>query len=180
VIGETAPDVPEPSMVPVTVRDGSNADLPGIAAIYTHYVLRTTTTFHTEVRTPAAWRQRFDEYVVDGPYELLVAEVDGVVVGYCETLPFRSKPAYFPTLELSIYVAPDGVGGGAGGALITALLDRLSQGPFHRLLSVITLPNDASVAFHERHGFVHRGTLTEAGRKFDHYLDVAYFERALD
>jgi 2-polyprenyl-3-methyl-5-hydroxy-6-metoxy-1,4-benzoquinol methylase len=34
-------------------------------------------------------------------------------------------------------------------------------------------------ALHERHGFVHRGTLTEAGFKFDQYLDVAYYERAL-
>ncbi len=175
----SAPQLPGSGRVSVVVRDGVEGDLPGVAAIYTHYVLRTTTTFHTEVRTPVAWRDRFREHVVDGPYELLVAELDGAVVGYCETLPFRPKPAYFPTIELSIYVAPDGVGGGVGGALMAALLERLADGPFHRMISVIALPNDASVAFHERHGFVHRGTLTEAGRKFDRYLDVAYYERDL-
>jgi L-amino acid N-acyltransferase len=36
-----------------------------------------------------------------------------------------------------------------------------------------------SVAFHERWGFVHRGTLSEAGYKFGRYLDVAYYERSL-
>jgi phosphinothricin acetyltransferase len=101
-------------------------------------------------------------------------------VGYCETLPFRPKPAYFPSLELSIYVAPDAVGHGVGSALLTSLFDVLADTPFHRLFSIITLPNEQSVAFHERHGFEHRGTLTEAGRKFDSYLDVAFYEKALD
>ncbi|MBY5164198.1 GNAT family N-acetyltransferase, partial [Salsipaludibacter albus] len=49
----------------------------------------------------------------------------------------------------------------------------------HRAFAVIALPNDASVAFHERHGFVQRGVLTEAGRKFERWLDVALFERSL-
>lgn len=163
------------------VRRGTEGDLPGMAAIYTHYVLNTTTTFHTELRTPAEWRDRYRIHVQDGPYHLLVA-TDAVdrVVGYVETLPFRPKPAYFPSLELSIYVAPDVVGRGIGSALLQGLLDDLVDGPFHRLLAVITLPNAGSVALHERHGFVHRGTLSEAGRKFDTYLDVAFYERPLD
>ena len=164
----------------VEVRTGTAADLPSIAAVYTHYVLNTTTTFHTRVRTPAEWRDRHRQHVEEGPYHLLVGTVDGVVAGYCETLPFRPKPAYFPSIELSIYVAPDAVGSGVGGALLRHLYDVLDGGPFHRLYSIITLPNERSVAFHERHGFVHRGTLTEAGRKFDAYLDVAFYEKALD
>ncbi len=162
------------------MRAGVEADLPAIAAVYTHYVLNTTTTFHTQVRTPAEWRDRFREHVAEGPYHLLVGEVDGQLVGYCETLPFRPKPAYFPSLELSIYVAPDAVGLGVGTALVDQLVADLADSPFHRLYSIITLPNERSVGFHERHGFVHRGTLTEAGRKFDSYLDVAFYERALD
>ncbi len=164
----------------VTVRPGTEDDLPGIAAVYTHYVLNTTTTFHTQVRTPAEWRARHRDHVAEGPYHLLVGTVGGQVVGYCETLPFRPKPAYFPSIELSIYVAPDTVGMGVGSALLTRLFEVLEASAFHRLFSIITLPNDQSVAFHERHGFVHRGTLTEAGRKFDTWCDVAFYERALD
>lgn len=167
-------------MSAVEVRAGTADDLPAVAAIYTHYVLNTSTTFHTKVRTPAEWRERHRDHVADGPYLLLVGEVDGAVVGYCETLPFRPKPAYFPSIELSIYVAPGSVGLGVGGALVTELFERLRGSDFHRLFSIITLPNDQSVAFHERHGFVHRGTLTEAGRKFDDWWDIAFFEKALD
>ncbi|MCC5947477.1 MAG: N-acetyltransferase [Nitriliruptoraceae bacterium] len=162
------------------VRAATRADLPAAAAIYTHYVLNTTTTFNTEVRTPREWTDRFEHQVVDGPYHLLVAERDRVVAGYVETQRFRPKPAYDRSIELSVYVAPDAVGAGIGRALYAALLDQLEGDErFHRAYSIIALPNDASVAFHERFGFVHRGTLTEAGHKFGRYLDVAYYERAL-
>ncbi len=163
----------------IVVRDGTEADLGGVAAIYTHYVLKTTITFNTHVRTPAEWRDRFRGNVVEGPYDLLVAEMDGVVVGYVETLPFRPKPAYAHSTELSIYTAPDVAGTGVGSALYRELFERLEGRDFHRAFAIISLPNDASVAFHERWGFVHRGTLTEAGRKFDRWIDVSYYERAL-
>jgi phosphinothricin acetyltransferase len=163
------------------VRDATGADLPAVAAIYTHYVLRTTVTFNTQVRTPREWTERFERDIVAGPYELLVAELDRQVAGYVETQAFRPKPAYDRSIELSIYAAPDAVGSGVGSALYAEILRRLEADErFHRAYSVIALPNDASIAFHERWGFVHRGTLTEAGYKFGRYLDVAYYERPLE
>jgi phosphinothricin acetyltransferase len=163
----------------VSVRDATVEDLPAVAAIYTHYVLRTTITFNTEVRTPREWTDRFEDQVLRGPYELLIAECDGAVTGYVETGPFRPKPAYRRSLELSIYVAPDAQGSGAGGALYGELFRRLRGREYHRAYSVIALPNESSVRFHERWGFAHRGTLTEAGHKFGRYLDVAFYERPL-
>ncbi len=164
----------------VTVRDATADDVPAVAAIYTHYTLRTTTTFNIEVRTPREWRDRFEQNIVAGPYQLLVAIEGGAVVGYVETQQFRPKPAYRRSLEISVYVAPDLQARGVGSALFTALFARLTDDErFHRAYSIIALPNDASIALHERHGFVHRGALTEAGFKFDQYLDVAYYERAL-
>jgi phosphinothricin acetyltransferase len=161
------------------VRDATADDLPAVAAIYTHYVVRTTLTFNTQVRTPREWMDRFASEVRDGPYHLLVAELDGVVRGYVETQRFRPKPAYARSLELSIYVDPESAGLGAGGALYRELFERLEPTTYHRAYSIIALPNDDSVRFHERWGFVHRGTLTEAGYKFGRFLDVAFYERAL-
>jgi phosphinothricin acetyltransferase len=173
------PTTAAPAAAQVTVRDATPDDLPAVAAIYTHYVLRTTITFNTEVRTPRQWIDRYQAQVVDGPYDLLVAERDGIVTGYVESQPFRPKPAYGRSVELSIYVAPDAQGGGAGGALYGELFRRLEGREFHRAYSIIALPNESSVRFHERWGFVHRGTLTEAGHKFGRYLDVAFYERPL-
>jgi phosphinothricin acetyltransferase len=179
VMTTAAPMRPDPAGPDLVVRDATPADLPAVAAIYTHFVLRTTTTFNTEVRTPRQWLERFESGVIAGPYDLLVAERRGEVTGYVETQAFRPKPAYHRSIELSVYVAPDSAGAGAGSALYGALFDRLADSEFHRAYSVIALPNDVSVRFHERWGFVHRGTLSEAGHKFGRYLDVAFYERDL-
>lgn len=164
----------------IVVRDATAEDLPTIAAIYTHYTLRTTATFNIEVRSPREWRDRFQEHIVKGPYDLLVAEHDAAVVGFVETQRFRPKAAYDRSVEISVYVSPDAHGRGVGTRLFTTLFARLEQDArFHRAFSIIALPNEASIGLHERFGFVHRGTLTEAGFKFGQYLDVAYYERAL-
>lgn len=165
-------------MTTTTVRAATTADLPAVAAIYTHYVLNTTITFNTEVRTPRDWVERFDTQVEHGRYHLLVAERAGAVCGFVESQPFRPKPAYDRSAELSVYVAPDATGHGVGRALYQAILAAMeADDRFHRAYAIVSLPNHASIAFHERHGFVHRGTLTEAGHKFGRYLDVAYLER---
>ena len=164
----------------LVVRDATVDDLPAIAAIYTHYTLRTTTTFNIEVRTPREWRDLFETDIVAGPYTLLVAVDGDAVVGFVETQRFRPKPAYARSIEISIYISPDAVSRGIGSALFSELFTRLEKdGRFHRAFSIIALPNGSSIALHERFGFVHRGTLTEAGYKFGQYLDVAYYERAL-
>lgn len=179
---DTVPGVADPAGRPPfdgVVRPASVADLPAVAAIYTHYVLKTTVTFATSVRTPAQWRARFDEKVTRGRHTMLVAQRGGGVAGYVETSRFRPQDSYDTAVETSIYVAPDQGGHGVGTALYADLFTRLEASDLHRAFAVIALPNDASVAIHERFGFVHRGTLTEAGRKFGRWLDVAYFERPL-
>jgi phosphinothricin acetyltransferase len=50
----------------------------------------------------------------------------------------------------------------------------------HRAYALIALPNDASIAFHRRFGFVEVAHLNEVGRKFDRYWDVAWFEKRLN
>lgn len=164
----------------VRVRPATPADLPAVAAIYTHYTLRTTTTVNTEVRTPREWRDRLDDIVAGARHHLLVAEVDGTLAGFVETQRFRPKPAYDRSVELSVYVAPDRTRHGIGAALYDGLFARLrDDDTMHRAFAIIALPNDASVAFHERQGFTHRGTLTQAGYKFGAYLDIAYYECTL-
>ena len=164
----------------LVVRPATPDDLPGVAAIYTHYVLNTVITFNTQVVPPAAWLTKFQKHIVEGPYTLLVAAIGGHVVGFIETGPFRPKQAYNRSVEITVYVSPDGRGSGVGTALFAELTARLDADPrFHRALSLIALPNDASIAIHEKFGFVHRGTLTEVGHKFGGYIDVAYYERPL-
>ena len=49
----------------------------------------------------------------------------------------------------------------------------------HRAYAGIALPNQASIALHERFGFKRVGHFTEQGRKFDRYWDVGFYEKPL-
>ena len=51
---------------------------------------------------------------------------------------------------------------------------------YHTLIGAIDGDNQASIAFHERLGFAHTGTLRQAGFKFGRWLDVAFYQLLLD
>ena len=71
-------------------------------------------------------------------------------------------------------------GEGLGTALYGRLLDELSEEPtVHRAYGGVALPNEASIALHQRFGFKRMGTFSEVGFKFGRYWDVVWFERAL-
>ncbi|MGB8601737.1 MAG: N-acetyltransferase family protein [Rhizomicrobium sp.] len=163
----------------IVVRRMSEADLPVILAIYNHYIENTPTTFDLEPQTLELRRHWFAKIGPSGRYQAFVAERDGVVVGWANTSPFRTKAAYETTVETTIYLAPDAMGLGLGRMLYRTLLEAISREDVHRAYGVVTMPNDASVALHVAMGFKLIGEMKEVGRKFDRFWDVAWFERAI-
>jgi phosphinothricin acetyltransferase len=164
-------------MADLQIRPAQDADLPALTEIYNHYIVNTAITFDLKpftLKERAVW---FDEHADTGRHRLLVGEEAGRVIGYASTGQFRNKQAYETTAEASIYCAADVVGRGLGSALYGALFDALKGEDLNRLVAGITLPNDASVALHERFGFVQVGIFTKVGRKFGRYWDVGWYER---
>ncbi|HEX6089085.1 MAG TPA: GNAT family N-acetyltransferase, partial [Gemmatimonadales bacterium] len=68
---------------------------------------------------------------------------------------------------------------GIGSRLYEALLPELKTRGAHAALGVIALPNEASVAIHEKFGFAKVAHLREVGLKFGRWVDVGYWERLL-
>ncbi len=163
----------------VQVRPATDDDVPRLTEIYNHYILTTPATFDIEPLTVEQRREWFRHYGEAGPHRVLVAETDGLVAGMAWSSAFRPKRAYETTVETSIYCAPEATGMGIGVVLYEALFEALAGEGLHRAVAGITLPNDASVRLHERFGFRQVALLTEVGRKFGRYWDVAWFEKAL-
>ncbi len=163
----------------VSIRYARADDAPRLAEIYNHYVLRTAVTFDLEPVLPDDRRAWLAQFRSTGPYRLLVAERDGMVLAYAGTLPFRAKRAYDTTVETTIYCAPDAVGQGIGTLLYRALFDAIADEDLRLAIAAITLPNPASVSLHERFGFTLAGVTHEVGRKFGRYWDVAWYEKRL-
>ena len=76
-----------------------------------------------------------------------------------------------------MYCDPAATGRGIGTALYNTLFKELEGQDIRIVIAGITLPNDPSVALHERFGFQPAGVMHEVGRKFDQYWDVAWFEK---
>jgi len=162
-----------------TTRAARREDLPRLTEIYNHYVLDSAATFDREPKTLGQRAEWFAQFAEAGRYRLIVAEVDGAVLGYAGSTRFRMKPGYDTTVETSIYCAPEAVGQGVGARLYGGLFDVLAGENIHRCVAGFVPPNPASAALHARFGFKVVGTFTEQGYKFGRYWDVCWLERPL-
>jgi L-amino acid N-acyltransferase YncA len=161
------------------LRPSTPADLPAITAIYGWNVLNGTGTFELEAPDLAEMTRRRDDVLGKGlPW--LVAEREGMVLGYAYANHFRPRRAYRFCLEDSIYLAPQAAGQGVGRLILAELISQCEARGARQMLAVIgDSANTASVAVHRALGFEHTGLLKAAGWKFDRWLDVVLMQRSL-
>ena len=163
----------------VTTRPAHRDDVPRLTEIYNYYVVHTPVTFDLEPYTVEKRLLWFEQFETKGRYRLIVAEQEGVVVGYAGTTRWRPKAAYDTTVETSIYTSVETVGQGVGRVLYAALFEAIREENIHRIVGGFTLPNAGSAKLHEHFGFRAVGVFSEVGFKFGKYWDVAWTERPL-
>lgn len=152
------------------------SDAAAIARIYNHYITNTVVTFEEEPVTAKEIARRIDEIAGLGlPY--LVAEEHGEVVGYSYASRFHSRSAYRHSTESTVYLAPQHFRRGLGSALYERLLAELTPRGIHVVVGGISLPNEASIALHEKFGFSKVAHFKQVGFKFRKWIDVGYWQR---
>jgi phosphinothricin acetyltransferase len=159
------------------VRDATRANAAACAGVYAPYVTDTAITFETEVPTAEAMAGRIA--VATRTHAWLVAEHDGRVIGYAYGGPYKDRPAYRWSCEVSVYVDRAHHRAGAGRALYEALFERLAARGYLMAVAGMTLPNEASVGLHRALGFEPVGTYRRIGYKHGAWHDVAWTQRAL-
>lgn len=160
------------------LRDAVAGDASALSAIYEHYVLHTVITFDETPLTAPEWAAKVAHIQAEG-WPVLVAEIEGQVLGYAYVSQFRPKSAYRFTVEDSIYLAPTATGRGVGGRLLAALLERSRSAGARSVIAVITAPGEVSVVLHQRAGFVDAGALRDAGFKFGEWVDTIQLQLTL-
>ena len=161
------------------IREVSATDAAAVAAIYNHFVLTTVVTFEEQPVSAAEMWRRIEE-IRSSSMPWLVAELGDHVVGYACAAPWKSRSGYRFAAETTVYVAPGHEGRGIGSALYDALFPALRARGIHAVMGGIALPNDASVALHEKFGMEKVAHFRETGFKFGRWIDVGYWERVLD
>lgn len=162
----------------IKVREASRDDLPQIVEIYNHSILHEKTPFATEPRSVDSRLPWFGGF--DGVwYHLLVAQRGDVILGWASSSRYRPTPAFDATVEASIYIHPEGRGGGIGALLYSNLLTRLAESPVHSVLAGIAQPNPASVALHRKFGFEEVGTFREYACKTGVRISSTWFQKLM-
>ncbi len=160
----------------IEVRAATADDLAAAAAIYDEQVRTGISTFDLEPPPLSYWQHRLAS--TEPGDHFLVAD-DGEIVGFAYSSAYRPRPGYRLTRETSVYLAERARGCGLGRRLYDDLLARVRADGIHVVLALVALPNPGSVALHEACGFEHLGTMREVGRKFDRWLDTAWFQLSL-
>lgn len=163
----------------VTIRSAEPADADAIVRLYNYYVSDTVVTFEEEpVAVLEMARRIADVQAVALPW--LVADVAGQLVGYAYAAPWRPRSAYRFSVETTVYLAADRTGAGIGSRLYEALFTMLQARDIHAAMGGIALPNDASVALHEKFGMRKVAHFSQVGWKFGRWVDVGYWQRTFD
>ena len=161
----------------VTIRTARAEDAGDIQAIYAPFVQETSVSFETVPPNIETMALRISSNLTRHGY--FVAQSDAGILGFAYASPYRPRPAYDRTAEVSVYLAPQAQGRGIAQALYRALFAHLAARGFHTAVAIVTLPNPQSAQLHERCGFAHVGSLQDVGRKFGQWHGTAIYQRMI-
>lgn len=159
------------------IRLAEGRDGPAVAAIYRPAVVNSVISFELEPPDGAEMTRRIEATLVRTPW--LVCDMDNVVTGYAYAGLHRERAAYRWSVDVSAYVREDARRTGVARALYTSLFAVLALQGFRNAYAGITLPNAASVGFHEALGFTPVGVYRRVGFKLGAWHDTGWFERTL-
>lgn len=161
------------------IRSARESDAAMIVEIYNHYVSNTTVTFEQSSVAPAEMAARIRSILNEGlPW--LVAEVDGVVIGYAYASKWRERCAYRYSVESTVYMSSEFESKGWGSMIYERLLQTLATSKIQTVIGGISLPNPKSIRLHEKFGFEKVAHFKEVGYKFNKYIDVGYWQIKLN
>jgi L-amino acid N-acyltransferase YncA len=154
------------------VRDADpQRDAAACAAIYGPYVSDSVVSF--ELRPPTV-KETVDR--IRAAHAWVVAEREGVTVGYAYASPHRERAAYRWAADVAVYIDPGQHRSGVGRALYTRLFDQLRALGLWTLCAGITQPNEASNGLHRALGFHPVGTYRRIGWKAGAWHDVQWWQ----
>ncbi len=148
-----------------------------ITAIYAPYVATNAVSFEDKAPSVDDMKARVSEH--KGRYPWIVAEEDGVVLGYAYAKPVKPGESYRFTAEVAVYVAGEMEGKGVRRTLLNALTATLAAQNFTQLICTLLTPNDKLIQLYEAAGFRRAGQYREICFKNNQWHDVGLWQREL-
>jgi len=164
----------------VTIRPASAVppgDVEAICVIHNQGIVERIATLDSTLRAPEDVRM----WLLDrGPrHPVIVADVDGTVVGWASLNPFNARAAYDHVADFSVYVENSWRGKGIGRELLDRLIELARGIGFHKMVLAAMAYNSAGIALYTRAGFTRVGVYHEQGQLDGRWVDVVIMEKIL-
>ena len=166
----------------ITIRIASIQDAEELLKIYKPYVETTAISFEYIVPTIEEFRCRIENTLYKYPY--LVAEKEGIIVGYAYANPFKGRAAYDWSVETTIYVKQEEKRQGIGYILYQELEQICKRQGILNMNACIASPREEdlhlttdSIIFHEKLGYQYVGKFHQCGYKFQTWYDMIWMEK---
>ena len=158
----------------MNIRECTPLDAEQICEIYNYYIKTSIATFEVEPIDSNTMLARIKKVINEYPW--LVACEGEKIIGYAYASRWKERRAYNRSVESTVYIREGQNGKGVGSLLYKVLLEELSKLKLHCVVAGISLPNQGSIALHEKMGFKKAGQFSQIGRKFNNWVDVGYWE----
>jgi len=161
----------------LVIRPARLDDAAAICDIYNQGIEDGDATLETRFRSAEeqrAWLASRDER-----HPVLIAEREGLVVGWGSLNAFNPRPAYDFVSDFSVYVARASRGTGVGRELLEKLIETAREIGYHKMVLAAFGWNLAGIALYRRMGFRQVGVYREQGRLNDRWVDTVIMEKLL-
>jgi L-amino acid N-acyltransferase len=150
-----------------------------ILAIFNDAIINSTALYDYRPRTMEMISDWFDAKS-RGKFPVIgIESASGDLMGFGSYGTFRAWPAYKYSVEHSVYVDARFRGQGIGKRLLQEIIAAAQAQDYHVLVGGIDATNSVSIRLHQTFGFVHCGTIRQAGFKFGRWLDLSFYQLIL-
>ncbi|WP_099364445.1 arsinothricin resistance N-acetyltransferase ArsN1 family A [Fredinandcohnia onubensis] len=161
----------------INIRIASIHDIDDILSIYNEGIEDRIATLETSIKDKdfmLAWFHRHT-----GRFKVIIAEVEGEIVGWASLNQYNSRSAYDGVADLSVYVRRDDRGRGIGGKLLSTVEKLAKENVFHKIV-LFTFPfNELGQGLYKKSGFREVGVFKKQGKIDDQFIDVMAMEKLL-
>ncbi len=161
------------------LRSAQPSDISAITGIYNEVIATTNAIYRDDIVTESERLAWYESKVNDG-YPVIVAELNGEVIGYGLYGGFRFGEGYKHTVEHSIHVMSSHRRTGVGRTILKELVAIATKDGRHVMVGAIDSGNEASIKLHEEFGFRESARMEEVALKGGKLLTLVLVQKVLD
>lgn len=157
--------------------EANENDLEALLKLYNYYILNSTAHFDWHENSMETFKNRM--YINHEKYKTYMVYQMDQLIGFCFLTPFRSKDAYYKTVEMGLYLYPDYVGQGYGKEIVSYLETIARQNGMEHIIVSISGENTASIRLFQNSGYEQCAHYKGIAEKFGRKLDLIDMQKAL-